>query len=77
MKNTLLALSMAVAMTGLFTQCQSSGNNQQPAEQTALIPIPQTVSMQKLHLKYPKEQQSVWNHPARNYFLLLTISIIK
>ena len=29
MKNTLLALSMAVALTGLFTQCQSSGNNQQ------------------------------------------------
>ena len=26
MKNTLLALSIAVAMTGLFTQCQSSGN---------------------------------------------------
>lgn len=43
MKNTLLALSMAVAMTGLFTQCQSSGNNQQ-TEQTALIPIPQTVT---------------------------------
>ena len=44
MKNTLLALSMAVALTGLFTQCQSSGNKQQPAEQTALIPIPQTVT---------------------------------
>lgn len=44
MKNTLLALSMTVAMTGLFTQCQSSGNNQQPAEQTVLIPIPQTVT---------------------------------
>lgn len=44
MKNTLLALSMAVALTGLFTQCQSSGNDQQPAEQTALIPIPQTVT---------------------------------
>lgn len=43
MKNTLLALSMAVALTGLFTQCQSSGNNQQ-TEQTALIPIPQTVT---------------------------------
>lgn len=43
MKNTLLALSMAVAMTGLFTQCQSSRNNQQ-TEQTALIPIPQTVT---------------------------------
>ena len=43
MKNTLLALSIAVAMTGLFTQCQSSGNNQQ-TEQTALIPIPQTVT---------------------------------
>lgn len=43
MKNTLLALSMAVALTGLFTQCQSSGNNQQ-AEQMALIPIPQTVT---------------------------------
>lgn len=44
MKNTLLALSMTVAMTGLFTQCQSSGNHQQPAEQTVLIPIPQTVT---------------------------------
>lgn len=44
MKNTLLALSMAVALTGLFTQCQSSGNNQQQVEQTALIPIPQTVT---------------------------------
>lgn len=43
MKNTLLALSIAVAMTGLFTQCQSSGNNQQ-TEQTALITIPQTVT---------------------------------
>lgn len=43
MKNTLLALSMAVSLTGLFTQCQSSGNNQQ-TEQTALIPIPQTVT---------------------------------
>ena len=43
MKNTLLALSIAVAMTGLFTQGQSSGNNQQ-TEQTALIPIPQTVT---------------------------------
>lgn len=43
MKNTLLALSIAVAMTGLFTQCQSSGNNQQ-TEQTALIPIPQIVT---------------------------------
>lgn len=43
MKNTLLALSMAVSLTGLFTQCRSSGNNQQ-TEQTALIPIPQTVT---------------------------------
>lgn len=43
MKNTLLALSMAVALTGLFTQCQSSGNNHQ-TRQTALIPIPQTIT---------------------------------
>ena len=74
MKNTLLALSIAVAMTGLFTQCQSSGNNQQ-TEQTALIPIPQTVTYAETAFKI--SQQSVWNHPARNYFPLLTISIIK
>ena len=55
MKNTLLALSMAVALTGLFTQCQSSGNKQQPAEQTALIPIPQTVTYAETAFKISQE----------------------
>lgn len=54
MKNTLLALSMAVALTGLFTQCQSSGNNQQ-TEQTALIPIPQTVMYAETAFKISQE----------------------